>query len=51
MSTVQHATTELHVEEERKTIKLLVWDLDNTLWEGTLLREMACASGKDSWRH
>jgi len=25
------------VAEERKTIKLLVWDLDNTLWEGTLL--------------
>jgi len=23
--------------EKRKTIKLLVWDLDNTLWEGTLL--------------
>src|SRR5688572_4650031 len=23
--------------EERKTIKLLVWDLDNTLWHGTLL--------------
>ena len=23
--------------EERKTMKLLVWDLDNTLWEGTLL--------------
>lgn len=22
---------------ERKTIKLLVWDLDNTLWQGTLL--------------
>jgi len=22
---------------ERKTIKLLVWDLDNTLWKGTLL--------------
>jgi FkbH-like protein len=25
------------VAEERTTIKLLVWDLDNTLWEGTLL--------------
>jgi len=25
------------VAEERKTVKLLVWDLDNTLWEGTLL--------------
>ena len=25
------------VAEERKTIKLLVWDLDNTVWEGTLL--------------
>lgn len=33
MSTVQPAT----VDEERKTIKLLVWDLDNTLWDGTLL--------------
>lgn len=25
------------MEAERKTIKLLVWDLDNTLWQGTLL--------------
>src|SRR5215211_6114855 len=33
-----HATaTQGIVDEERKTVKLLVWDLDNTLWEGTLL--------------
>ena len=25
------------MEAEQKTIKLLVWDLDNTLWQGTLL--------------
>jgi predicted enzyme involved in methoxymalonyl-ACP biosynthesis len=28
---------------ERKTIKLLVWDLDNTLWKGTLLEETGCS--------
>lgn len=26
-----------HSQCERKTVKLLVWDLDNTLWNGTLL--------------
>lgn len=38
MTTLQHAAaTETPAGEERKTIKLLVWDLDNTLWHGTLL--------------
>jgi FkbH-like protein len=38
MTTLQHATTtETPTDEERKTIKLLVWDLDNTIWQGTLL--------------
>src|SRR5438552_10259236 len=27
------------LETKSKTIKLLVWDLDNTLWEGTLLED------------
>ena len=32
---------------EPKTIKCLVWDLDNTLWDGTLLedREVALREG------
>lgn len=33
----QDAANGTPAEEERKTIKLLVWDLDNTLWQGTLL--------------
>ena len=27
----------INSEVERKTVKLLVWDLDNTIWQGTLL--------------
>ena len=26
-------------EKERKAVKLVVWDLDNTLWDGTLLED------------
>ena len=31
------ATAEVAEEVSQKTIKVLVWDLDNTLWDGTLL--------------
>jgi FkbH-like protein len=31
------AESQAHSPSERKTVKLLVWDLDNTLWDGTLL--------------
>ncbi len=31
--------TEAGSGAEKKTIKLLIWDLDNTLWHGTLLEE------------
>jgi FkbH-like protein len=37
MTTIQHAAQQSHSEVEKKTIKLLVWDLDNTVWQGTLL--------------
>jgi FkbH-like protein len=37
MTTTQHAAVQEEVATERKTVKLLVWDLDNTLWHGTLL--------------
>ncbi|MGH9754757.1 MAG: HAD-IIIC family phosphatase [Blastocatellia bacterium] len=37
MTTIQHAAQQAHSEVEKKTIKLLVWDLDNTVWQGTLL--------------
>lgn len=33
----QHAIKGEDPTVERKTVKLLVWDLDNTLWHGTLL--------------
>jgi len=28
---------ELRAEQSQKNIKCVVWDLDNTLWQGTLL--------------
>jgi FkbH-like protein len=31
--------TQGQLETKRKTVKLLIWDLDNTLWEGTLLED------------
>ncbi len=37
MTMPQHAIKGEEPTAERKTIKLLIWDLDNTLWQGTLL--------------
>src|SRR5262245_32628702 len=37
MTEVQNASPPENSEVERKIIKLLVWDLDNTMWLGTLL--------------
>lgn len=37
MTTVQHSVPKQEQEAESRLIKLLVWDLDNTLWRGTLL--------------
>jgi len=37
MTTLQQAVTSESATDERKTVKLLVWDLDNTFWRGTLL--------------
>jgi FkbH-like protein len=37
MTMLQHASPLEDPKPERKPIKLLVWDLDNTLWQGTLL--------------
>jgi predicted enzyme involved in methoxymalonyl-ACP biosynthesis len=37
MTMPQHAIKSEEPKVDKKTIKLLVWDLDNTLWQGTLL--------------
>lgn len=37
MTMLRHAGEAGNVKAERKPVKLLVWDLDNTLWQGTLL--------------
>jgi len=37
MTTPQIAIAHGQSETEKKTVKVLVWDLDNTLWNGTLL--------------
>ena len=37
MTVVQHPVPKQNQESGTKLIKLLVWDLDNTLWRGTLL--------------
>ncbi|HZI19957.1 MAG TPA: HAD-IIIC family phosphatase [Pyrinomonadaceae bacterium] len=37
MSTLEHAVAPESTAAARKPVKLLVWDLDNTLWQGTLL--------------
>lgn len=39
MTVLQAITTPEDPGVERKTVKLVVWDLDNTLWEGTLLED------------
>lgn len=39
MTMPKHAIKNEEPTVERKTIKLLVWDLDNTLWRGTLLED------------
>ena len=33
---------------EEQKIKCLVWDLDNTLWDGTLLEDAGVTLKKDS---
>lgn len=37
MTEVLNASKSEHSDVGRKTIKVLVWDLDNTVWQGTLL--------------
>lgn len=37
MTVLQRAISVENMQVERKTIKVLVWDLDNTLWHGVLL--------------
>src|SRR5262245_13415243 len=37
MTTTQHAIKSEAPSVKSRNIKLLVWDLDNTLWRGTLL--------------
>jgi FkbH-like protein len=38
-STAAPADAQAHVEEPEQAIKCLVWDLDNTLWDGILLED------------
>ena len=39
MTTPQQAIRSDEPSPNRKAVKLLVWDLDNTLWEGTILED------------